>query len=369
MIINRYFGQEILKSSIGITGILVVIFMGHGCMRYLSSAVNGHAVAGYIFQMIGLEIPQLLGLMLPLGVFLGVFTVLAKMCSENELIIWMGAGISKRRILRHCLVYATIISLLVAYLTLWLGPKNIASLRQLRNQATTEIMLQMLVPGQFNTIDRGKKVIYVKDISKDSTVAKNIFIAEQSTVKGKPDKNWKVLTATSGAIATDVVTEQKYVVLKKGYRYSGKPGKNDFRSIQFGKYTTLLPEVADNDRTSIQGIPTKELLQSDKKDKNIYLAELHWRVAQPVSILILVFLAVACVSIKPRAGQFSRIIPVILLYIGYVNLLLVGRNAIRVGYVSPYIGLWWVHISFLLISLFIFKYTSIRSLFKRRSNK
>ena len=55
-------------------------------------------------------------------------------------------------------------------------------------------------------------------------------------------------------------------------------------------------------------------------------AELQWRFALPISVLMLALLAIPLSHVRPRQGRYSHILPAILIYIVYMNLLFIARN-------------------------------------------
>ena len=85
---------------------------------------------------------------------------------------------------------------------------------------------------------------------------------------------------------------------------------------------------------------TGELVGSpDPEDQ----AELHWRIAAPLSVLLLALLAVPLAHTSPRAGRYGKLVLGILAYLVYSNLLALGQAWVAKGYVPSAVGLWWVH--------------------------
>ena len=65
-------------------------------------------------------------------------------------------------------------------------------------------------------------------------------------------------------------------------------------------------------------------------------------------------IAVPLSKTAPRKGRYAKMALAIFLYIVYSNLLVVAMNWVRKGMVDPLIGMWWVHIIFLLLFLILF---------------
>jgi lipopolysaccharide export system permease protein len=62
-------------------------------------------------------------------------------------------------------------------------------------------------------------------------------------------------------------------------------------------------------------------------------------------------LAVPLARLRPRQGRYGRVIPVVLFYAVYANLLIWGRAMFDKGAVPEWAGLWWVHAVMLVLGL------------------
>ena len=97
-------------------------------------------------------------------------------------------------------------------------------------------------------------------------------------------------------------------------------------------------------------MPTAQLLGSnDPHDR----AELAWRVAAPISVLILTLLAVPLAHIAPRQGRYGKIVVGIAAYLLYSQLIGMGQAWIAKGRISDVVGLWWVHALMLVWALLL----------------
>ena len=93
------------------------------------------------------------------------------------------------------------------------------------------------------------------------------------------------------------------------------------------------------------------LLQSGESAQ---IAELQWRLSLVLLIPVLALLAVPLSKLSPRDGRFARLVPAIILYMLYFGLLLVARDKLAEGTLSPVLGLWWVHALFALLGWALF---------------
>ena len=69
-----------------------------------------------------------------------------------------------------------------------------------------------------------------------------------------------------------------------------------------------------------------------------------------VVIIVLGLLAIPLAHSEPREGRGVRVVLGILVYILYGNLLYLCRSWVTDGSLPAYIGMWWVHLVFLVIS-------------------
>jgi lipopolysaccharide export system permease protein len=339
-IIFRYLAKEIYITMLAVTGILVFIFTSHQFIHYLGDAAAGKLTPKAVLQMLCVQVPLLLGFMLPLGFFLGTLLALGRMYTDNEMTIFTACGVSKAQILKMHLGLACVIALLVGFIMFWLEPKMAWYRNQIIARAAVSSPIEKVSPGRFQQV--GNWVLYSEAVTRDRQTMANVFAA---ALPNRIDPHTKA--------SLDVVTAQKafqkvsslketFIVLSKGYRYIGNPGKNDFQIIQFREYGVRLP----NNRPIIgkveQFMSWRELWAGQVKNP-IAAAELQWRIAMPISVLILALFAVPLSEVKPRQGRFSKFLQPIIIYIIYLNLLFLGRNWIEKSQVSYLIGLWWIH--------------------------
>jgi lipopolysaccharide export system permease protein len=233
----------------------------------------------------------------------------------------------------------------VLILTLWINPSIAAKKEQLLSQgASINNILATLMPGRFQVSNDGKRVVYVEKISRDKKQAHNLFIADQvETVTPESSSPWVVLSAARGYQEKEKGTHDHFIVAADGYRYEGVPGENEYKIIQFKKYSVRAPEMTiTNKQEAREAIPTLTLFRTYSLPE--HAAELQWRLSIPLSTFLLGLLGVRLGQVKPRQGRYSTLLVAILIYIVYMNLLFAGRNLIEQGAVPISIGMWWVHL-------------------------
>ncbi|WP_285261201.1 LPS export ABC transporter permease LptF [Halopseudomonas bauzanensis] len=348
MIIFRYLSREVLTTLAAVSGVLLLIIMSGRFIKYLAQAAAGQLDPGVLFMIMGYRLPGFVVLILPLGMFLGILLAYGRMYLDSEMAVLSATGVSDRKILAYTQGPALLVALLVAWLSLWVAPAGVLKTQQLFNEQDAMTEFDTLAAGRFQALGSGQRVTYAGGLSDDRTELETVFIAE-STGSGE-DASVGVLVAETGRQQMNA-DGSRYLVLQNGYRYDGRPGAADFRTIQYDTYGVLLPkpEVV-TEVTDREAMPSSRLLDSaDLKDR----AELQWRLAIPLLVPIVAFFAVPLARVNPRQGRFLKLLPAIMLYMAYLALLVSARGWMEAGKTPAALGLWWVHCLFLVIGVLL----------------
>ncbi|MFT6431622.1 MAG: lipopolysaccharide export system permease protein [Halopseudomonas sp.] len=346
VIVFRYLSREVLLTLTAVSGVLLLIIMSGRFIKYLAQAAAGQLDPGVLFLIIGYRLPGFMVLILPLGLFLGVLLAYGRMYLDSEMTVLSANGFSDRRILWYTQGSALIVALIVAILSLWLAPAGVLKTQQLFNQQAAMTEFDTLAAGRFQSLGSGQRVTYAGGLSEDRTQLEDLFITERAG--GIDDTTVGVLVAETGRQQMNV-DGSRYLVLYDGYRYDGTPGSADFRVISYDTYGVLLPkpEIA-TEVTDREGIPTLQLFGHSDVDLR---AELQWRLALPLLVFIVAFFAVPLSRVNPRQGRFLKLLPAVMLYMAYLALLISARGWMESGALPAVLGLWWVHVLFLIIGV------------------
>lgn len=350
MIVFRYLSRELLLTLSAVSAVLLVIIMSGRFIKYLAQAAQGALDPGVLFMIMGFRIPGFLQLILPLGLFLAILLAYGRLYLDSEMTVLSATGMSQQRLLAYTFGPATLVALLVAWLSLGLAPQGVAQVARILNQQDALTEFDTLVPGRFQSMKGGTRVTYVEELANDRAELGGIFISDKRLSKDNKERSITVLVADKGRqeIQPD---GSRYLILENGYRYDGNPGQADYRAIQYDTYGMLLqrPEVS-TDIGEREAIPTSELWSSDDRR---HQAELQWRLSIPLLVFVVTLMAVPLARVNPRQGRFLKLLPAILLYMAYLALLIAMRGALDKGKLPSSVGLWWVHGIFLGIGLLL----------------
>src|SRR4051812_18540367 len=111
MIILRYLIKEVLNTVAASTVILLMIFLCTQFIDYLSAAAGGKYTTLFLLQIMLLQIPYLLGLLLPLGFFLAILMAFGRLYLDREMIILFSCGMRPATLLTLAMSMAVVVTI------------------------------------------------------------------------------------------------------------------------------------------------------------------------------------------------------------------------------------------------------------------
>ena len=147
-----------------------------------------------------------------------------------------------------------------------------------------------------------------------------------------------MITAADGELYHDANGVERYLGLNDGFRVEGVIGQDNYRLMRYQRNDIKLPDNdSDTNADSVKrSAPTTVLLASNDP---VQRAELQWRLAAPMSVLVLVLLALPLAKSQPARAALCASADRVA---GVVRLLqLPGASAARwisQGVLDPRIG-------------------------------
>lgn len=358
MIVFRYLFREILLTFFAVTLVLLLLFLSNQLVHYLGTAAVGKLSSSILGSLLLIEIPHLLGLLIPLCFFLAILLAYGRLYVDGEMGAFIACGLDKYTLFKMTFLMTAVVAIFVAILSLWLNPKILAYRNELLTKEDTETLLETILPGKFQQIPGGNnRVFYVENLSRDKKFLENVFVSEQYSKEGQGVKQ-SVMFANRGQQMRDPKTHHLFLVLYDGYRYLGIVGQKEYQVIHFKTLGLRLDrKVNQFIRLDRDAMSTLALFQ-EKENRHADLAELQWRLALPISVFLLSVLAFLLSEVKPRQGRYAKLIPAVFIYTVYANLLFVSRSWIARDVISSHIGMWWVHGLLLLVIGLLFLFSS-----------
>lgn len=351
MIVFRYLAKEVLTSMLAVTLVLLMIIFSARFVKFLAEAAAGKLDAGVLLTLMAYKSLGFLELILPLGLFIGILLAYGRLYLESEMTVLFACGVSDRRLLGYTLITTFFVALLVSSLSMYWGPQGIKASEELLAEQRNRTDFETLKPARFNELNDGQAVSYAESISKNKQQLNRVFIAEFAS---NPELEApSILVAESGKTVVDGEFEKKFLLLKNGKRYNGRPGEANYEVVEFEEYYQLLPEpdYAIGQRAETDGMSTWELYQDDSQLAN---AALQWRLSLPVLVMVVGFLAVPLSRTQPRQGRYGKLMPAILVYIIYVVCLNAARGVLDKGESAIPGILWLTHLMFFIFAILLY---------------
>jgi len=359
-ILGRYLFREVARTWLVVTLVLLLILLTNQFASVLGDAAADKLPRDAILLVMGLSIVQYLTILVPVSLFLAVMLALARLYHDSEMAALMACGISPRDLYRPLFALAMILALFVGWLALVVSPAAIRDIQDLGEEARRQASLDLLEPGRFVSFDGGRAVLYAQSASGDGRLH-NVFVQRQVPAGTEiviAAAAWQVIAEESGV---------RILTFGNGVRYEGPPGGGNWRVIEFREHGIpfALPATGPVVRKP-EAQPPGELLAGGSPGD---MAELQWRISVPLTVLVLTLLAVPLARTEPRRGRFSGLAPAVLIYIIYANLLGAGKVWFERGTVPALLGLWWVHLLFILVALLMLVHQEgvFRRFFRRPS--
>ncbi len=333
-------------SMLAVSGVLLMVFMSGRFIKYLADAAAGKISADVLFQIMGYRFPGFLELILPLGFFIGILLAYGRMYLESEMTVLFACGVSDRQLLAKTLVGSVFVMLVVGAMSLYLSPWGMKQVENILNEQRQATEFEMLAPGRFQNLASGGRVTYTESLSGDKRELRGVFIAQFSP----SEESLTLISADTGSQFIDERTGSRFLVLEGGKRFEGMPGKLNYAVTDFDAYGLRIESANGREKVLEEAVSTRQLMDSDDLKAR---ALLHWRFSLPLIVPIVTLLAVRLCRVNPRQGRFFHLLPAMLLYILYLGLLIVARDALATGKVPEWVGLLWVHGVFLALGLWM----------------
>jgi lipopolysaccharide export system permease protein len=290
--------------------------------------VTGQRQAIIVFIGItGLFIPMLVMMIAPIAFVMAAAHVLNKLSSDSEIIVMSAAGVSPWRLLRPLLAAGFLVSLLVAFIAIYLSPLSLRVLRDRLTEIRADILTNIVQPGRFIPIGSG--LTFHIAGRRPGGLLLGIFIDDR-----RDPKEHATYLAEQGEVVKN--SSGTFLVLEGGSVQRFLAGERDPRIVTFQNYAFDLSKFSSGPHVANYGArekPAWELLTYAPKEPlegAQYRAEFHDRIT---SLLYpLVFAVVAYMFLgPPQTTRQNRTFA----FVGMIGAVVLLRF---VGFLSTIVG-------------------------------
>jgi lipopolysaccharide export system permease protein len=345
--IDRYLWRELAGTFLAATLVLLMVSFSGLFADLLSKIARGKVPAALLLSQVGLRSVDILPLLLPLALFLGMLLALGRLYRDSEMAVLASVGLGIRDLRRSVLWLVLPVSLVVGLASLWLSPMAQRAAARMIDEANKSLLVAGLEPGRFVELPGRDSVIYLSEMSDDGSEFRRLFVASER------DGRLDVVTAGRGELFLEPQSDERYLSLTEGFRVEGDPKQLDFRMMRFARNDIRVP---DSERAQV-GRPESQrsIPVLMKAGDPASQAELHWRLASPLAVVALGLLALPLARTPPRAARYGGLLIGLLSYVVYLNMLGIGRALLADGSLPGWLGLWWVHAAVVAIALWLLR--------------
>lgn len=322
MIFRRALQREFSYAAAAVFVALFAILITTVLIRLLGQAAGGSVPADAVVALIGFGALTELPIVLTLTLFVAVLLSLSRSYRDSEMVVWFASGVPLTAWIAPVLRFAIPLVLVIAGVTLFLGPWAQLKNAEYRDQLDSRDDTTRVAPGVFRESAGARRVFFVEVGAGEDGRVRNVFVSEES------DGKLTVIAAAEGSIHNDD-DGNRYVVLEKGRRYDGKPGTPEYRVMSFERYQVQIESrqvVTPPSKTRTR--PTLQLLENPDARN---LAELAGRIGIPLAALLLALLAIPLSFVNPRAGRTNNLLLALFTYLIYSNVISVSQAWVAQG--------------------------------------
>lgn len=356
-LLGRALFRESALTAIFIAGVLLFLIIFAGLTEALAQAALGKQTGELALKIFSLEIIRTTDTLLPLALFLGVLLTMSRWYRDSEVTALEACGVSLFSLWLSLLVLASVFAVVVSYLTFYLSPLAASQVDVVKTEARSTGSAMVGVRAGIFYRGFNSSVYYVEGLDQlensDEKQFSGVF-ARAGLVPGELDAvggKSGIVTATTGRRSIDVKTGAKLLILENGHYYETIPGQKKMRIFAFEQYSASLTKAPARVSGGVDAIPTAALFASDQP---AHIAELHWRLARPIALYLLVSLAMVLAYTNPRQSRFGNMFFALLIFFLYSNLLGVFVGMLSSGKVPGYIGLWPIHGMFAVFAVYAY---------------
>ena len=343
----------------GVFVALFAVLMTVVLIRLLGQAAGGRVPVDAVLALIGFNSLSELPIVLTLTMFLGVLLSLSRSYRDSEMVVWFASGLPLTAWIGPVLRFALPLTLVIAGVTLYLGPWANQKSYEYRGKLESRDDTQRVAPGVFRESSSAQRVFFVEVEAGEDGKVRNVFVSEEK------DGKLSVVVAAKGSVETDG-EGNRYVILEQGRRYDGSPGTPEYRVMIFDSYRLRIEsgkQVAPSSR--VRAKPTVELL---RQPDAYSLGELSYRINTPLAALLLALLAIPLSFVNPRAGRANNLLLAILIYLIYNNAALVCKTWVSQEKLSLMFGLLLPHlVASTLLTLFFYRRLTVSPFWRHRA--
>lgn len=362
MILRRYMMSQVASTTTIVLLFLMVLMLGGRLIRYFGMVAEGRLNMGFLFNLIGYNLPSFLELILPLSFFVALMLVLGRMYVDHEMSVLFSSGQSRGRMTRLMLPLILALFVIEAGISLWAKPYGVEKTEEVWQTQSLSSAFDLIKPQTF--ISSGNYHIYVGSMDKNTRTLNDIYIIQKSEKTATKD----VIITAKKAEQTVSHADEPFtrLVLSSGKRYEIDTDNRIYNQTTFDKYQISIakPNNQNNKTQNITAQSSNQLLANLTEPE--VKAELGYRLSLPFLIIIASMLATPLAQVQPRQGRWLRLLPAILVFVAVAISIISLKTNISKQKLSVWAYAWFI-MAVMLICLWLNWQQRIRHRLRHRT--
>ena len=186
--------RQFAASVAAVAVVLLLVGLGGLLVDLMSEIARGKVPAGLLLSQLGLRSVQVLPLLLPLALFVGLLLAIGRLYAESEMAVLASVGLGPRQLWRPLAAVVLPVTALIAVCSLWLAPLGARVAASMVDTANRSFLVAGLEAGRFRELPGRGGVVYVGELSTEGTTFRKLFV--QTEREGRID----VVTAREGEL-------------------------------------------------------------------------------------------------------------------------------------------------------------------------
>jgi len=352
-LLTRYLTREILAYVAGIFVLILGVFLLRRSAVMLAEFTEAALPIGAIVKLLALRTLMALPSLLPSVVYLAVLLALARLTETHEIEALRACGVSRARIYRSVAPVALGAALVIGVLAVYGRPWAATFYLETKAATTAAAGTDQMRPGRFYELDWGGEQIFFaqRRSRQDPRFLEGVFLQQRE------DGQVSIHVAARALEQKDIPGHRRLLALFDGRRYDLPLDSGDQEITEYSKMMMAFPLPDVGVTFAEEEMTFAALWRSPLAASS---AELQWRLAMPLSTLVLVLLALGLCPERADEGIGARVFVALLAYVAYRQILGTGKRWIIEGTLAPAPGLLLIHGLFLAISVSLLVQQSAR---------
>lgn len=328
-LISRYMFRQTASALLMILITLTLIVWLATAMRQLSLITSQGQGFWIFFKITSLAMPNLIAIVAPVALLIACLHTLNRLNGDSELIVLSAAGAPVWRVLRPYLLLGLLVTAFIIAVNAYILPQSARLLKDYILQIRTDIISQVLQPGQFTEADKGL-TFHIRDRTGDGELL-GLMVHDE-----RDGKRIMTYLAERGRIVEQ--HGRSFLIMYEGHIHRQQADSQEVNIVTFDSYLFDLSQLAlaergqSNNDLKPREMFLGELLNPDTnhpqyaKNKGKIRAELHERLANPLYPILFVLLAVVHLGYA-RTTREGRLESVVMAFTVAAALRMIGLAA------------------------------------------